>query len=465
MKRKLKLISAVLITSMILWNTSTVVTYANDIESTKSEYQSLKVDKKSVDYGDIVNISLKAPDDKSRIKSVKICYEAPNGGKRKSIDLRYNKNTGLYEGSILINKYLSDGKWEVSYIELEDSNGSISTIFDSEYLVSGSFNVNMTKREKGVVEIIGNDRYDTAVKLSKSQFVSAETVVIANGKAMADGLTVTPLATYIEAPLLLTETNSIPNNTKTEIKRLKAKYAIIAGGTGVVSDSVINELKGLGITSVKRIGGKDRYETSILIGKYLNENCKIDIDSVFICNGYGEADSLSVSSAAGSDMVPIILVEKDNIQSSTYEWLRKQKLSSAYVIGGTGVVSDAVLNKVDEITSRNTTPRLGGNDRYETNAIIVENLYGKGLKLDGIYFAARRNISDSIFIAKGNVLVDALSAGPLAALNGSPIVLASNDLTNGQKDSLSGIKIKRIFRTGGGISDRTVNSLRGFLEK
>lgn len=118
MKRKLKLISAVLITSMILWNTSTVVTYANDIESTKSEYQSLKVDKKSVDYGDIVNISLKAPDDKSRIKSVKICYEAPNGGKRKSIDLRYNKNTGLYEGSILINKYLSDGKWEVSYIEL-----------------------------------------------------------------------------------------------------------------------------------------------------------------------------------------------------------------------------------------------------------------------------------------------------------------------------------------------------------
>lgn len=464
-----KLISKILITSMILGNVFAVIAYANEVgddtEPPNIDNQSLKVDKKSVDYGNIVNISLRAADDKSGLKKVNICYEMPNGGKRKVIELTYNKNTGLFEGSIVINKYLPDGAWEVYYIELEDNNGNNNFVYDSEYLDLGNFVVNMTKREKGILEIIGSDRYDTAVKLSKNQFISSETVVIANGAAMADGLTVTPLASYVEAPLLLTAKDNMPNSTKEEVKRLKAKNAIIVGGTGVVSYNVIKELNGLGVTSVKRLGGKDRYETSLLIGEYINEKFKIDIDSVFICNGYGEADSLSVSSAAGSDMAPIILVEKDKINPTTYKWLKAQKLSDAYVIGGKGVVSDSVLNKVNKITIRNTTPRLGGKDRYETNAIIIENLYGKGLKLDGVYFGARRSKTDSIFIAKGNILVDALSAGPLAALNGSPVVLSGNDLTNEQKVSLDGIKIKTILRTGGGISDRAVSSLKTFLSK
>jgi hypothetical protein len=53
----------------------------------------------------------------------------------------------------------------------------------------------------------------------------------------------------------------------------------------------------------------------------------------------------------------------------------------------------------------------------------------------------------------------------MSALNGSPVILAGDDLTSEQKISLDGIKIDSILRTGGGISDKAVNSLKGFLDK
>jgi hypothetical protein len=53
----------------------------------------------------------------------------------------------------------------------------------------------------------------------------------------------------------------------------------------------------------------------------------------------------------------------------------------------------------------------------------------------------------------------------LAALNGVPVILAGDYLTSEQKISLDGIKIDSILRTGGGISDKPVNSIKGFLGK
>ena len=53
-----------------------------------------------------------------------------------------------------------------------------------------------------------------------------------------------------------------------EIERLGATNAYIIGGTAVISDTVKATLEAKGLT-VKRIGGRDRYETSALIAKEL----------------------------------------------------------------------------------------------------------------------------------------------------------------------------------------------------
>lgn len=68
------------------------------------------------------------------------------------------------------------------------------------------------------------------------------------------------------------------------------------------------------------------------------------------------------------------------------------------------------------------------------------------------------------YIAKELQLIDALAAGPVAAINGSPVVLASDDLTTEQTSVLSKKYGDMIVRTGGGIPDKTVNSLKNCLQ-
>ena len=194
----------------------------------------------------------------------------------------------------------------------------------------------------------------------------------------------------------------------------------------------------------------DRYDTSLEIAKYIDKNCYV-VNNVVISNGLGQADALSIASVAGRDKMAIILVEKDVIPTKVYNWLQFQSLENAYIIGGTTVISDNVLNKVNKITSANiTNNRLGGRDRYATNAMVIEKFYG--------------NTINKTYIAKGLQLIDALAAGPVAAINGSPVVLASDDLTTEQTSVLSKKYGDIIVRTGGGIPDKAVNSLKSCLQ-
>lgn len=341
-------------------------------------------------------------------------------------------------GTINTNKV---GKYTLTYT-VTDSDGN---------KVSIPRVINVVARNVQINALIGTDRYDTAVRLSKGQFTTANTVMIANGGALADGLAATPLATFKKAPLLLTEASSLPEGTKGEIKRLGAKNAIIVGGSGVVNDSVIKDLKALGVTNVERIGGKDRYETSLEIAKYIDKNC-YEVSKVVISNGHGEADALSIASVAGRDKMAIVLVEKDTIPTKVYSWLQSESLQNAYIIGGTGVVSDNVLSKVNGITSGNITKnRLGGKDRYATNAMVIDKFYG--------------SVVNKTYIAKGYELIDALAAGPVAALNGSPVVLSDDDLTTEQKNVLDKRFGNIIIRTGGGIADKAVNSLKSCIQQ
>ncbi|MDU5111130.1 MAG: cell wall-binding repeat-containing protein [Clostridium sp.] len=297
----------------------------------------------------------------------------------------------------------------------------------------------------------GINRYATAVELSKSSFNSAETVVLANGYAIPDGLTATPMASYLKAPLLLTEKGSIPSATQNEIKRLGAKNVIIVGGTGVITSAVEKQLNKLGVTKITRLGGINRYETSLQVAKYIDSNL-YDVDNVVIANGYGEADALSIAPVSGRDNMPIILVESNSIPSNVNSWLKSENLNNAYLIGGTGVLTNNVLNKINSMTKQNISGnRLGGANRYETNAKVIEKFYGK--------------TTNKVYVTEGLQLADALTSGPVAALNGSPIVLAEKQLTYTQKVVLDKMTTNTIVQVGGTVSKTAVNNLRELLSR
>lgn len=232
----------------------------------------------------------------------------------------YNKSvTGYNAGPNDVNNFNGNYDWNVK-----------------GYILANNINL-VNILSPTVKEVYGNTRYDTAVRLSQNSFQSANTVVIVNGLGLADGLAATPIATHYNGPLLLVETGRVPNSVKDEIKRLGAKNVVIVGGTGVVSQNVEKELYNIGVTKITRLGGNDRYQTSLEVVKYIDKNL-YNVENIVVANGLGEADALSIAPVSGRDKMPLLLVEKNRIPNSVKDWISTQNINNAYIIGGTGVV-------------------------------------------------------------------------------------------------------------------------------
>ena len=302
-----------------------------------------------------------------------------------------------------------------------------------------------------VESLKGDLRYDTAVAVSKKGWENgSDNVVLVNGNSIVDGITSTPLATSKDAPILLLDKNRIPDATKTELKRLNPKNITLIGGTSVIQENVVTELKSiLPNSSSTRIGGVDRYETSLKIAKEISSIN--DINKVYVTSGIGEPDALSIASKAGQEKQPIILSSKDSVDDSTYNWLQSQDVKDAYFIGGGAVLADNVITKVNAVTSNDVSKnRIYGETRQDTNAKVIEKFY-----TDNKY--------QSVLVTKNNPLVDALTAGPLAAKLNSPIVMVGNATTSSQNTILNSKSTELIYQVGGGINQSAFNKVLELL--
>ena len=283
----------------------------------------------------------------------------------------------------------------------------------------------------------GSNRYATAVEISKSQFDKADTIILANGTTFPDALAGVPLACAKNAPILLTQKDQIPEVTKGETLRLGAKSIILLGGEGAISEKVEKELKGV-FQNVTRIAGDNRYGTATAIANELNDKPK----ELFFVYAGDFADALSVSTVAAVKQAPIIYLRTDGeVDKDTKAYLDsvKGKITNAYVIGGTGVISDDMMNKAAAqlgLTAGESVIRLEGSNRYETcNA--VNNEFASMLTGSGIC------------VAKGLDFPDALAGGVCAALNKSALVLVDNSVRDSQKTYLQNKKADAITIFGG----------------
>ncbi|KJR47063.1 N-acetylmuramoyl-L-alanine amidase [Desulfosporosinus sp. I2] len=215
---------------------------------------------------------------------------------------------------------------------------------------------------------------------------------------MVDALTAGPLASYLKAPILLTgATSTLDADTKAELTKLNVKTVYVTSGTAVIKQSVLDELKGMNITVVP-LGGKDRAETSVNIAAKMPAATK-----VVIANGL--QDALSIAAIASAANAPILLTDKDKLPDSVAGFLAANPgITSSDVIGGTGVISDAVKAKLPGAT------RHAGMSAYDTNNQVIQD-FASSLKFD------------NVFVANGVTGIDALAGAPLAALSNSAIVL------------------------------------------
>jgi len=219
---------------------------------------------------------------------------------------------------------------------------------------------------------------------------------------MIDALTAGPLAYSLKAPILLTGAeNELDRSTKEELTKLEVKTVYVTSGTAVIKQSVIDEIKSMGITLIP-LGGKDKYATSVNIAKQME-----GVTKVAIANSV--PDALSIASIASANNEPILLTDKDAVPTVVISYLAENTgITASDIIGGTGIISEAVETKLP------SPSRHFGQTAYDTNNEVIQH-FDSSLKYD------------HIFIANAETGIDALAGAPLAAMTNSPI-----ELTNGK---------------------------------
>ncbi|WP_111719427.1 cell wall-binding repeat-containing protein [Homoserinimonas sp. OAct 916] len=271
----------------------------------------------------------------------------------------------------------------------------------------------------GVMRLAGDDRYATAVAISK-QFASADVVYVATGTGYADALGAAPAAAKQGGPLLLTAPKSLPANVATEVKRLKPKRIIVVGGTGAVSNGVLDSLKKIAKTT--RIGGADRFET----GRLLVADAFAASSTAYFATGLDFPDALSASAAAGSMGAPVILVDgrKKSVDTATSALAKKLGVKTAYIAGGTGVVSSGIETSLKKVAS---VKRLSGSDRYSTSVAINKTAFTQAGKA---------------FFAVGTGYADALAGAALAGKNAAPLYVVPKNCVS--SDVIAGVKSLKV---------------------
>jgi putative cell wall-binding protein len=163
-----------------------------------------------------------------------------------------------------------------------------------------------------------NEMYAIYTTKVLRKYTYAGTVVIARRDPPVDSMAAIAYARSINAPILLTEEDELPEATLTTVKKLGATKIIIVGGPVAVSYDLENEFKK--IASVERIWGATRYETAIELAN------KIDPEVIVITDGTDP--SIDAVIVAAEYKAPIVYVRSSEIPQTVRDYLLEHKATA-----------------------------------------------------------------------------------------------------------------------------------------
>lgn len=257
-------------------------------------------------------------------------------------------------------------------------------------LILGSCSTNIGALEGNVIS--GKNRVETSLMLADKSS-KKDTLILASGEndKLIDSLVFGPLSAKLNVPIIVNVGENLSKEVSDYIQKNVVKNVIIAGGPSSISTNIENSLKGKSIT-VKRIFGKDRFETSKNVKSELG-----NIEGIFLIGKNSLADAISASSIAGIKNYAII-VYKDSYRDLI------EKSKNVYIVGGKSSINSDYLTK-------RSYPRISGSNRYKTNIALIRAF-------------ADNFLNKSVVVTSGEdkYLVDGLVAGPYAARLKAPVL-------------------------------------------
>lgn len=297
-------------------------------------------------------------------------------------------------------------------------------------------------QDADVWRIAGPDRFATAVAAaeSKGYFRLHEPVLVATGQDFADALAAGPAAYGPHAgDLLLTARDRLPEVTTNRLEEEQPSTVYLVGGRETVSEDVEAQLLRYA-GDVVRVAGPTRYHTTAAVSETFFDT----EGDVVLATGEDYPDALAGTPLARRVGGPVLLTGRDALPSPTEEELRRLAPDRVFVMGGTAAVSEAVVDRIRQVTGANV-PRVAGANRYETAAEAAELVGGL-----------------HVFAATGQDFPDALAGGALAGMGPNPVLLVARDhapqptLTELHRRDADEITI---FGGTAAVSERTENQL------
>ncbi|MGG7619605.1 S8 family serine peptidase [Bacillus coreaensis] len=285
----------------------------------------------------------------------------------------------------------------------------------------------------------GATSVETAIEISKEGWQSLQEkslsvkgkqlkgsfVVLATADTYPDSLVASPLASYLDSPILLVKNQKITEEIISEITRLRPTYTVIVGGKNAVSSESEATLSQLGTQTV-RLSGKTRYETAIAV----NEVIPYTTNKTFIVSGENYPDALSIAPYSGHLQYPLLFTRSTALPTEVVSYLKEKAITKSYIVGGSAVISKTVENQLP------SPFRLSGVDRFATNN-VVQKTFGQTTSEVPLFYATGFNYPD------------ALAVGPLAARTGSPVILVNKTDSLILKDSTELFSSKNYYILGG----------------
>lgn len=298
--------------------------------------------------------------------------------------------------------------------------------------------------------LAGADRYATAAAVSAQQFAPGVAVAyVATGANFPDALAGGAVAARNGGPVLLVAASGVPAATASELGRLKPQSIVVLGGEGAVSKPVMDALDAYTTGSVQRIAGANRYETAASISASTFDP---GVPAAYIATGTNFPDALAGVPATGVVNGPVLLVAPTSVPDATAAELTRLKPGRIVILGASGVISDGVATQLDRYTVGSVS-RLAGSDRYATAVAISSSSFSS---------------SDVVFVATGVTFPDALGGGPVAGIQGGPLLLVpGSSVPSSVAAELKRLDPQRVVILGGtsvvspGVADQIESLLAG----
>jgi len=205
----------------------------------------------------------------------------------------------------------------------------------------------------GVSRLAGGNRFATAARIATA--VGGTTAVVVEGvdddpeRGWPDAVSASAYAAARGLPILLTDTDVLPDDTVRGLDDLGTTDVLVVGGPAAVGADVTDGLTAGG-RAVTRLAGATRYATAVAVADAAVA-AGGDPARTYFATGLDYPDALTAGAAAGALDAPLVLVDGRDAAASpdTLDWIGTygDAWVRATLVGGTEAISAAVAADVE----------------------------------------------------------------------------------------------------------------------